>query len=143
MSAAGVVYDNVALIDSCAVIALFDQGEQFHEEAKRFLDEQQPLTWAAVDVTSHEVFTRIRYKDSIPRALEHFDFLRAGNIKLLAFTPEDEVEARAIIEKYSDHRLSFHDALCAAIMMRVGIYKIFTFDRDFWIMGFQVVPGKV
>jgi predicted nucleic acid-binding protein len=29
----------------------------------------------------------------------------------------------------------------AAIMRRIGLYKVFTFDSDFWTMGFQVIPG--
>jgi predicted nucleic acid-binding protein len=36
---------------------------------------------------------------------------------------------------------SYHDAVCSAMMLRSGIYKIFTFDRDFQILGFQILPG--
>jgi predicted nucleic acid-binding protein len=45
------------------------------------------------------------------------------------------------LEKYSDQKISFHDALCAAVMLRIGAYRAFAFDKHFWIMGFEMLPG--
>ena len=47
-----------------------------------------------------------------------------------------------MLTKYGEHKISHHDALCAAVMLRTRIYQIFTFDRDFQILGFQVIPGS-
>jgi hypothetical protein len=52
--------------------------------------------------------------------MQHYDFLRSERIALIAFIPEDETQARVILEQHSDQKLSFHDALCAAVMLRVG-----------------------
>ena len=46
----------------------------------------------------------------------------------------------SLLEKYYDKSLSFHDALCAAVMMRNKIYRIFSFDHDFRWFGFLVQP---
>jgi predicted nucleic acid-binding protein len=137
----GVVYDHIALIDTSAVIALYDPAEQRHVDAKVFWEGDNGLVWATVNATSHELYTRVRYREAVPAALEHYQFLRGGSIQVLAFTEDDEKHAEEILAKYAEHSISFHDALCAAVMLRAGIYKIFTFDRDFWILGFEVLPG--
>lgn len=135
-----VVYRDAALIDTSAVIALFDQGERFHAEAKTCFS-GAGLSWAALNVTSHEAFTRIRYRDSLQSALQHYRFLRQSPVQMIPFEPGDEDQAEQLLLKYHDHRISFHDALCAAVMLRAGMYRIFTFDRDFHILGFEVLPG--
>lgn len=135
------VYANAALIDTSAVVALHDPEEQFHKAAKRFYSSERNIEWATLDVTSHECFTLIRYKRTFQAAMEHYSFLRNAAVKLLSFKAEDELSACTLLRKYSEHSLSFHDALCAVVMKRIGIYQVFTFDRHFAILGFQTLPG--
>lgn len=135
-------YERAALIDSSAVIALHNPIEQFHADAVSFYSNSNDIVWCTLDVTAHEVFTRVRYGSSVGKALEHFDFLRGSHgVRLYRFEPDDEKEARDILTRYSDHAISYHDALCAAAMKRLGILRIFTFDSDFAVMGFEVFPG--
>lgn len=135
------VYQQAALIDTSAVIALHDPSEQFHEEAKGFFSSQRSLLWTVLDVTSHECFTRVRYDRTFNAAAEHYSFLRNSDFKLLRFDEDDEVAARKLLERYATHILSFHDALCAVVMKRVGLYRVFSFDSDFSILGFEILPG--
>jgi len=137
----GAVYDQVALIDTSAVIALFDPKDQFHSEAKAFY-ETADLFWYTLNITAHETFTRVRYDKGLTTALSQFDFLRTDRFQLLLFDQTDERQARQLLGKYCDQSFSFHDALCATVMLRSGIYKIFSFDHDFWTLGFQVLPGQ-
>ena len=136
-------YRDVALIDTSAVLALLDPTEQFHVDARLLYTGNTVLVWATLDVTSHETYTRARYTPLPTRAaLEYYEFLRtSAGITTHHFSKDDETEARAILERFSDHEISFHDALCAAAMKRLGILKIFTFDRDFATLGFIVLPG--
>lgn len=136
----GVLRNNVALIDTSAVLALLDKREQLHSKAKFFFDECS-LDWASVDLTAHETFTRLRSRTDVSRGFNGFDFLRT-DLTVINFVPDDEARVRLISEKYAEHKISYHDALCAAVMLRSGIYKIFTFDRDFLILGFQIIPGS-
>lgn len=136
-----VLYDRLALIDTSAVVALFDPSDQFHDEA-RDLYLAAELVWYTLNVTAHETFTRIRYDKGLPTALERFDFLRNGRFHVLTFDEDDEKRARHLLERYQDQAVSFHDALCAVAMLRAGIYKIFSFDSDFWALGFEVIPGR-
>jgi uncharacterized protein len=128
-------------VDSSALIALFDERDQWHREAKRFYD-QETFSWVTLNTTAHEVYTRVRYDRDCASALRIYDFLRSGTMTVVPFIREDEDYARGVLEKYSDHKLSFHDALCAAVMLRIGAYRAFSFDKDFWILGFEMLPGS-
>jgi predicted nucleic acid-binding protein len=140
--AAAPLYRDAILIDTSAVIALLDEADQFHQHAKLYFEGVPAGTrWVAMNITSHETFTTSRYASDLAAALRRYDFLRTPPVTVVTFSLEDEVAARALLARYDDQVLSFHDALCAVVMLRLGIYRVFTFDRDFWIMGFSVEPG--
>lgn len=128
-------------MDTSAVLELRREGSPFHVDAKRFFEEASDLTWCVLNATSHETFTRQRYDVGLDPGLETYHFMRGEQFRQLSFDQSDEQRAVQLLAKYTDQRLSFHDALCAAVMLRNGIYQIFTFDSDFWCFGFQVVPG--
>lgn len=126
------------------MVALHDPADQFHGEARTLFAARASTAWVALDVTAHESYTRSRYRLDYVAAIEHYRFLRQNTrIELLRFRAEDEDEAEAILSRYAEHALSFHDALCAAAMKRIGIFQIFTFDRDFAILGFALLPGQM
>jgi predicted nucleic acid-binding protein len=137
----GIVYDRMIAVDTSAVIALLNPKDQFHDLAREFFENTEGFIWLALNVTTHELFTRTRYDQGLRQALSGYDFLRGERFSLLKFDTADETSARQILQKYDDQNLSFHDALCAAVMMREGIFKVFSFDRDFWVFGFEVLPG--
>jgi predicted nucleic acid-binding protein len=139
----GSVYDRMVAVDTSAIIALLDPADQFHDAAQQFFGHSQGLVWFSLNATSHELFTRVRYKNGLPTALLRYDFVRREPFKLLQFDTDDENTARRLLAKYDDQILSFHDALCAAVMIREGIFRVFSFDRDFWLFGFEVLPGVV
>lgn len=141
MTRAGVLYDHIALIDTSAAVALIDDTDQWHEAARVFFKTLGSLRLAALDITGYETYTRTRYRRDTPLALSAIDFLRSNHIWLIAVLPDDVEFARANLERLAEHKISFHDALCHAVMTRIGIYKVVTFDRDFWILGCAVIPG--
>jgi predicted nucleic acid-binding protein len=137
----GIVYERMIAVDTSAVIALLNPKDQYHDLARQFFESAEGLIWFALNVTTHELFTRVRYDEGLPTALSRYDFMRGGGFRLLKFDTNDEISARGLLEKYDDQKLSFHDALCAVVMLREHIFKIFSFDRDFWVLGFEVLPG--
>ena len=137
------IYEHAAFVDSAAVIALLDDTDANHEDAINFMKlGGVGLPLFALNLTSHECFTRIRYKKTTALAMEHYSYLRSPPIDLIRFEDEDENKAHDLLIKFSEHSISFHDALCAAAMMRTGVFKIFTFDKDFYTLGFQLLPGN-
>jgi predicted nucleic acid-binding protein len=135
------LYDDIGLVDTSAVLELHREGAPFHAEAKRFFGERTGVTWCVLNATSHEAFTRQRYDVRLESALDTYGFMRGVQFRQLDFNQADEDRAIELLRKYRDQTLSFHDALCAAVMLRNGIYKVFTFDSDFWCFGFAVLPG--
>lgn len=135
------LYENIALVDTSAILEMHRENSRFRDEAKRFFEASSDLTWCVLNVTSHETFTRQRYDIGLEQGLNTFRFMRAAPFRQLSFGKADEDRALELLEKYRDQTLSFHDALCAAVMLRIGIYKIFSFDSDFWCFGFYVIPG--
>src|SRR5215813_9350674 len=122
-------FDDAAVIDTSAALALHDPRDQFHRLAiQQFTRPAKELFWVVFDVTTHETYTRARYRQAYRAAMEHYNFLRQGTFRLIRFLPEDERAAERLLAKYAEHALSYHDALCAAMMLRLGIYKIFSFD---------------
>ena len=86
-------YEQLALLDSSAVIALHDPGDQFHADALRFFSTTRDLDWGALNATTHECYTRVRYHGAFQQAIEHYEFMRKDAIRLLEFVSEDERQA--------------------------------------------------
>ena len=137
------LFADAILLDTSAVIALHCPSDQYHVVAKSFFSTTEQSLLVALNVTAHESYTRARYNSTFPAAIEIYDFLKGQQLFQLTFTPEHEQKARQLLEQFREHRVSFHDALCAVVMKQVGIYRVFTFDRHFYILGFEVLPGCV
>ena len=137
----GVVYRNAVLVDTSAALALANKRDPYHQLARDCWTQlQSKCVFCALEVTAHESFTRARYDLTLWRGLLAYRGLRKC-VRSLRFEPADEDRALGLLRKYRDKKLSFHDALCAAVMLRHGLYQVFTFDSDFWAFGFQVLPG--
>lgn len=135
-------YAGAVLIDTSAIVALVDDHDAYHSAATEcFNDLSSQVSFCAVDVTAHESFTRLRYAATLKAGLSGFNFLRETNVRTLQFNNDDEQRALELVRKYSDKKLSYHDALCAAVMLRHNMFRIFSFDSDFWVFGFELCPG--
>ena len=140
------LYTDAVLIDTSACVAAFDEEDALHSQATATLGQlaaEAQVLLCAVNVTAHESFTRIRYNARLDAGIDGYSWMRSGGLQTIQFADADEVEALSLIRKYSSVKLSFHDALCAAVMLRLGIYRIFSFDADFWTFGFELIPGVI
>lgn len=90
--------------------------------------------------TIHETHRRILY-DVGPRAARQFlDRIRDGSANILRPEAPDDGDALALIDRYSSLNLTLTDAVNMAVMRRYGILTAFTFDADFWVVGFRCIP---
>ena len=96
------LYKQVTLIDTSAVVAIYDNRQAHHERAKLFFESQKVITWTSLDVTAHETFTRVRYDTDLSNAFKAFNFLRSKPVKFIPFSPDDEKRALALLTKYSE-----------------------------------------
>ena len=91
-------------------------------------------------VRKHETYTTVRYSHNFEKAIGIYEYLSKEEIYQLRFKEIDEQETLNLLKKYKDEKLSYHDALCASIMMRVGLFRVFSFDNHFTVFGFDVFP---
>jgi len=136
-------YEQAILIDTSAVLAIKNPKDKYHTEALEFFNNHNnDFVWVFLNSTAHETYTRARYGINYENAILSFNFLNNNTFVKLLFNKDDEINAIKILKKYKKHKLSFHDALCASIMKRHGIFRSFTFDSDFFLFGFEVFPGQ-
>ncbi len=137
----GGLLSQAVFIDSSAVLELEQEDAKYHMAAGALWASGSGVVWASLNATAQEAYTRARTNLGFEPAIRLYDMLKADPVLHIAFKGEDEAEARAILVKYKDQDLSFHGALLAAVMKRVGSYRVFSFDHHFYLFGFEVLPG--
>lgn len=126
------------LADTSAIFALLCRDDNNHARAKAILQSAgkrgwQPfLTNFIVAETHALLFSRIGHE-----AARHW--LAANNWPVERVTEADEKRAREIIFKYLDKTFSYTDATSLAVMERLNLNKVYTFDRHFRQFGLDVI----
>lgn len=119
-------------IDSSAFVAYFVSSDTHHNKVQELFNEiiEKEL------VTSQEVIdeTLNWLTRKVPKNITY----ELGNIllsediaKILQSTKEDKINALEIIKKYSEHNLSFTDAISFTVIKKLKIKEIFSLDKDF------------
>ena len=124
-------------------IGLRDPKDQFHAisgRLARYLLEKRlhlvstPLVFAEV----YAQFSRAR----ITKAQVLRDCWRNPVVRIEQATPADQEQAVGILHKHEDESYSFCDAVSFAVMLRLGIREVVTFDEHFRQFGeFNVIDG--
>jgi predicted nucleic acid-binding protein len=126
-------------LDTCFFIALSDEKDKNHKKAKKNFVEH--LKKGARFVTGRNIL--IEYLDGVTKriskekAREELDNIL--NSKLLVVEPlkEDDWGSSIVyFRKYSDQQIDMTDCLSFAIMERLELKYVLTFDNDFSIHGF-------
>ena len=120
---------------------MVNSGDQFLEKAERTWQQIIPTSRPLIssDHVLDEVATAICRTQTPARAARWVRLQLTGElIRWVQAEPDDLAEAANWLEKLSDQRISFTDALSFTLMRREKITEAFTFDRHFSIAGFQV-----
>lgn len=134
------------IVDTCIWIYLFDKKStgKCSVEAKQFYTlNQEPL--AVTDLIIDEMHKWLVHHRFTPKnALQILNgFVAQEFAQIIPIDEKDRVEANQLVEKYLDQQFSYTDAITVALMKRVHIKKIFSFDSDFdLIRGIERVPKK-
>ena len=128
-------------IDSGPFVAMVNPGDQYLEKAERawqqIISTSRPLI--SSDHVLDEVTTAICRTQSPARAARWVRLQLAGElIRWVQPEPNDLAEATNWLEKLSDQKVNFTDALSFTLMKREKTTEAFTFDRHFSLAGFQV-----
>lgn len=134
--------DNTAVfIDTSFFKALIDEKDEFHKQAKVILEKlhKENATLITSNYTLDESFTLIRIKCGLAMVTQFRDYLALSSqvIKVIRTTVADEANAWEWFLK-DWGKLSFTDCVSFAILHRVKVKKVATFDIHFQKAGFQV-----
>ena len=125
-----------ALLDTGPIVGLLSANDTHHEAAIAALTASSGLgrslstTWEVVG----EAYTLLRMRAapnlSAKPALVVLQWARESGVNVLTTTIDDHDRAGNMLKKYSDHRLSYVDALVLAIAERCRVEEILTADAS-------------
>lgn len=138
------IYERAVLFDTCALLAIFDPRDQYRGDAlllfRKLIKHSYPLYITSQTIA--ETQRRILYTSHLgyPKAINFLEFIYDESINIIRPSEQDELQAIEYIRRYNDQSLSLTDAINMAVMKRMGIMRVFTFDRHFTLLGFQAIP---
>jgi predicted nucleic acid-binding protein len=120
---------------------MVNPGDRFLEKAEhtweQIISTARPLI--SSDHILDEVATAICRSQTPARAARWVRLQLTGElIRWVQAEPKDIAEATNWLEKLSDQKVNFTDALSFTLMRREKITEAFTFDRHFSFAGFQL-----
>jgi uncharacterized protein len=131
--------DGPVFVDSGPLIALVDRGDPRHREARGFFGREGSRLLTHVGVVG-EAVTFVRYRFGHAPARRLGDHVRAGRaLTLLPIELTDDLDGWRWFLRYRDQKFSLVDCWSFAVMTRLGIRDVATFDDDFMIAGFTPV----
>ncbi|MBI4565092.1 MAG: type II toxin-antitoxin system VapC family toxin [Planctomycetes bacterium] len=131
------------LADTSALIALFMQGDQWHQSARPVVEDllrthRRLLTTSDI---FDETVTAIRRWAGHEAAFAAGESLRASAlVRMVGIDDEIREAAWRIFRKYRDIPFSFTDCTSIAVMRKFRLTDIFTFDGDFATAGLTCLP---
>ncbi|MGA2183554.1 MAG: PIN domain-containing protein [Bryobacteraceae bacterium] len=125
-------------VDTSALIAFLDRSDSYHPVFRRLFAQPPALiTSALVIAEGHGWFLR-RYDQR--RAVEFLSFIR--DLAVLQVSPfgQDELpETTALVQRFSDQRLTLADAHGLAIMRQARVRVCWSTDRHLGLTGVPLV----
>jgi uncharacterized protein len=131
--------------DTSAYFALVEPREASHATAlaiNRWLAEQR-LSIFTTNFVLAEMHALLLNRLGRLIALQVLESIDQSATIIVRVSSRDERRARAIIRQYHDKNFSLTDATSFAVMERLHIRDVFTFDSDFEQFGFRrIAPPR-
>lgn len=127
-------------VDTSAWYAYFDNSDTDHAAAVEFMNNSSsPLITSnyIVDETLTLFRTKVGHSQAVTIGKQFFAERLA---RLVRITERDEQTTFKLFSEYDDKNFSFTDCSSFVVMLRMGVNKVFTFDKHFQQMGFIKVP---
>ena len=131
-------------IDTGAYLALFHKRDQHHQECCEFWERIKNSNCIPI-TTNHiidELATLLARRTDYNFASRKLHEIYASEYPVIYRSDrKDELEALELFEKFADQKVSFTDCISFAILKKLKIEQVFSFDRHFCIERFQVFPS--
>ena len=130
-------------VDTSGWYAVTRTSDPYHQaatESFRRLTRRRGTTFSSNFVVA-ETHALLMSRFGTLVALQFLRSLPLSAVFIERVTSDDEVEAIAILSRYSDKDFSYTDAVSFAMMRRLGTTEALTADRHFVQFGFQQARG--
>lgn len=117
-----------AIVDTGPLVALLDRAEQYHEWAKKQVEQLDPPMLVCEPVLVETLFLLNRNPAAQDAVL---GFLENGSLQIAFHLDEHLPEIRALLKQYRDRPISLADACLVRMSELFKRHHIFTLDSDF------------
>lgn len=124
-------------IDTSAFYALADIDDENHKKAKQFYTSifgKNDLVTS--DYIIIECWFLFESRLGREKAIQFFDATRAGIVDIIKIVEKDLDRARRIIGDFEDQAFSLVDVTSFALMEKLDIQDVFSFDKHFFFYRF-------
>jgi predicted nucleic acid-binding protein len=126
-------------VDTGAYGAMAIERDEYHQIVTRMtrwllVNHRSIITTNFIVAETHALILARAGRGLALRALQ---LIEENTDRIERVTVEDELEARRILEQHADKTYSYTDATSFAVMRRLGLNDVFTFDRHFEQFGFS------
>ena len=130
---------NSILVDTGPLYALVDRRDQYHEMA---VATQTTIAQSNTQVILPypilcESYTLILYRFGNKTASKWLQQINEC-VGLINPTVNDYIDVKPLLEKYSDQRISYFDALLAVLSQKLWL-PVWTFDKHFTVMQCRIL----
>ncbi len=123
-----------AFVDTSAWSAAADRSDASHARAKQALTADEALV--TTDHVLLETWVLLRHRLGRSAAEKFWEGLRAGAAEVEIVGAADLAVAWAVGESFPDQDFSIVDRTSFAVMQRLGLRRVATFDDDFSVFRF-------
>ena len=133
-------------IDTGGFIALVDERDSYHQEARSFymsIGKSTSLITSLLVIS--ETYTWLRYQTSHDLASRFLNIIekaeKAGVLRVVLADDDTKNKTHAVLKNYQDQNLSYTDAASFVILENMGIQHVFGFDSHFYIINRNLWPN--
>lgn len=121
-------------VDSSTFYAAVDAGDERNADARRVLAHGDPLLTS--DHVLAETWSLIDLRLGWSAAERFWAEIRKGSVDVIDVVPADLEAAWSIGEAFPDQGFSLTDRTSFAVMLRLGVHRAASFDKDFAVFRF-------
>ena len=137
------IYERAVMLDTGPLISLYDPQDNRRGDIHAIMQQMQRLRYPVCItlLVIAETHRRILYDIGYKPALEFLKAINDGSVQILKIEKKDVINAIDVIERYPDQQISCTDAMSMAVMKRIGIQKVLSYDWHFGLLNFSVLPA--
>jgi len=134
-------YERALMLDAGPLISLYSPNDARKDSIRLYLtslsNEKYPI--CITYPTIAEVHRRLLFDLGRLVSTQFVNDSLDGSLNIVNICQADHAQSRDIINRFTDQNISFTDASTMAVMKRLGIIKVLSYDFHFYLLNFEVI----